>query len=120
MAMYDLSADLLTFHDQHVKLDSDTEKKLAQVRNTNLDRIRNGLDVLGKPRFKDWRNQGGYAMGTVINDPAGASNHDFDARGGMLSSRPRPRRRGAIQHARRHRGAASDQLSRLPPERRRA
>ncbi|URW75050.1 hypothetical protein M9980_10835 [Sphingomonas donggukensis] len=78
MAMYDLSADLLTFHDKHVKLDSDSEKRLAEVRDTNLDRIRNGLADLGKASFKNWRNQGGYAMGTVINDPAGESNHDID------------------------------------------
>lgn len=76
--MYDLSADILTFHDQHVKLETNAEKRLVEVRDTNLKRIRNGLGDLDKPVFKNWRNQGGYAMGTVINDPAGESNHDID------------------------------------------
>lgn len=78
MPQFDLSADLLTFHDQHVKLDDTAKKKLAEVRDINLQRIRDGLGDLGRPIFKDWRNQGGYAMETVINDPAGESNHDID------------------------------------------
>jgi hypothetical protein len=78
MAMFDMAPDLVSFHDQHVKLDSASEKRLSEVRTTNLDRIRDGLGDLGKPSFKAWRNQGGYAMGTVINDPAGESNHDID------------------------------------------
>lgn len=78
MAMYDLAADLLTFHDKHVKLNAEAEKRLIEVRDTNLERIRNGLGDLGKAGFKAWRNQGGYAMKTVINDPAGESDHDID------------------------------------------
>lgn len=54
-------------------------KRLCEVRDLNLGRIRDGLDDLEKPRFKDWRNQGGFAMETVVNDPAGESNHDLDA-----------------------------------------
>jgi hypothetical protein len=78
MPQYDLSAELLSFHDQYVKLDATAKKKLAEVRDKNLQRIRDGLGDLGRPVFKDWRNQGGYAMDTVINDPAGESNHDID------------------------------------------
>lgn len=76
--MYDLSSEILDFHNQYVKLDTDSEKRLVEVRDTNLSRIRNGLGDLGKPVFKNWRNQGGYAMGTVVNDPLGESNHDID------------------------------------------
>jgi len=78
MPQFDLSADLLRFHDQYVKLDDTAKKKLAEVRDINLQRIRDGLGDLSRPIFKDWRNQGGYAMETVINDPAGESNHDID------------------------------------------
>lgn len=78
MTMFDLSADLLAFHDQFVKLGSDAEKRLIETRDTNLQRIRNGLTDLGKPVYKSWRNQGGYAMKTVISDPAGESDHDID------------------------------------------
>lgn len=76
--MYDLSTDILSFHKDYVKLDTDAEKKLAEVRDTNLARIKNGLGDIDKPSYKNWRNQGGYAMGTVINDPAEESNHDID------------------------------------------
>ncbi|MDP3495727.1 MAG: hypothetical protein Q8R82_21680 [Hyphomonadaceae bacterium] len=78
MLQFDLSAELLSFHDQYVKLDDIAKKKLAEVRDTNLQRIRDGLGDLSRPVFKDWRNQGGYAMETVVNDPAGESNHDID------------------------------------------
>jgi hypothetical protein len=76
--MYDLSTDLLSFYDKHVKLDSAAETRLKEVRTLNLSRISSGLVDLGKPDYKGWRNQGGYAMKTVINDPAGESNHDID------------------------------------------
>lgn len=79
MAQYNLSAEVLTFHDQYVRLDEAAVERLRIVRDTNLGRIRLGLDDLDKPRFKSWRNQGGFAMKTVVNDPAGESNHDLDA-----------------------------------------
>ncbi|MHB8283643.1 MAG: nucleotide-binding domain-containing protein [Caulobacteraceae bacterium] len=79
MTQYDLSGEMLAFHDQHVRLNDEAVKRLREVRDLNLDRIRLGLDDLEKPRFKDWRNQGGFAMETVVNDPAGESNHDLDA-----------------------------------------
>lgn len=100
MAMFDMAADMLSFHHQYVKLDAASETRLAEVRKTNLQRIRDGLGDLGKPSFKAWRNQGGYAMGTVINDPAGESNHDIDVAlifekddlpSGALSARQRVR-----------------------------
>lgn len=78
MAQFDLSTEMLSFHDLYVKLDDAAKGKLADVRNTNLHRIRDGLTDLNHPTHKDWRNQGGYAMDTVVNDPAGESNHDID------------------------------------------
>ncbi len=79
MAQYDLSAEVLAFHDQYVRLDEAAVEQLRTVRDTNLERIRLGLDDLEKARFKSWRNQGGFAMKTVVNDPADESNHDLDA-----------------------------------------
>ncbi len=78
MAMYDLLADLLTFYDRHVKLLTTAEERLVEVRDLNLGRISGGLGDLGKADYKAWRNQGGYAMKTVNNDPAGESDHDID------------------------------------------
>ena len=79
MAQYDLAAEILAFHDQHVRLSDADVKVLKDKRDLNLDYIRFGLDDLERPRFKDWRNQGGFAMKTVVNDPAQESNHDLDA-----------------------------------------
>ena len=78
MALYDIAADLRTFHDVYVKLDAEHEKELVRVRDLNLSRIRDGLDDLERPGFKTWIGQGGYAMRTVVNDPLGLSNHDID------------------------------------------
>lgn len=100
MGLYDLSSDMLAFYDKYVKLNAESEKRLVEVRDLNLKRITNGLSDLDKPDFKAWRNQGGYAMKTVIDDPAGESDHDIDVAvifdkddlpSGALSSRQRVR-----------------------------
>lgn len=78
MAVYDLSKDVLAFHDGYVKLDVDDRKRLSTARELNLGRVRNGLAALEKPGFKSCLNQGGYAMQTVVNDPSEQSNHDID------------------------------------------
>lgn len=78
MPMYDLATEILAFHDREVKLDDQARANLASVRDTNLNRVRDGLRDQSKPVFKSWRNQGGYAMDTVVNDPTGESDHDID------------------------------------------
>lgn len=69
--MFDLHNDLEKFYDDHVKLSPTDEKKLAGYRDINLDRIKSGLDKLAEEDgvtyryFDRYRNQGGYAMGTL-------------------------------------------------------
>lgn len=78
--MYDLSADLQKFYDVHVRLGGDRRKKLGECRDTNLDRIDNGLDELADetkqphPHPIDFKNQGGYAMHTINQ----AADNDYD------------------------------------------
>ena len=78
MTQYDMSAELRQFHDTHVKLDDEAVKRLAEVRDLNLQRIRDGLADEGRPLFKATRDQGGFAMKSVINDPDEESKHDID------------------------------------------
>ena len=69
--MFDMHSDLKTFYEDHVRLGKKRRDDLAAVRNANLDRLKRGLDALGEKYgteyryFKEFRNQGGYAMRTL-------------------------------------------------------
>lgn len=78
MAIFDLSKELLIFHDRNVKLNDADRRRLSEVRANNLKRVRDGLVADDRQEFKACLNQGGYAMQTVVNDPAQQSNHDID------------------------------------------
>jgi hypothetical protein len=79
MASYDCTKDFQQYYDNHVRLSSE-RKKLAEVRDTNLQRIREGLADLENetkkphPSFSDSKNQGGYAMHTLNQ----AADNDYD------------------------------------------
>lgn len=84
MTMFDLSADLQIFYDKHVRLGVDRRKKLADHRDLNIVRLKNGLDDLAeeskrpRPHPYDWQNQGGYAMHTLNQDPRADNDYDID------------------------------------------
>jgi hypothetical protein len=84
MTMFDLSADLQIFYDRHVRLGGDRRKKLADHRDLNIVRLKNGLDDLAeeskrpRPHPYDWQNQGGYAMHTLNQDPRDDNDYDID------------------------------------------
>jgi hypothetical protein len=84
MFMYDISADLKIFYDQYVRLGPERRKQLASYRDLNISRLKNGLDDLAKetnrphPHPYDWKNQGGYAMHTLNQDPGGDNDYDID------------------------------------------
>jgi hypothetical protein len=69
--MFDLHKDLNEFFEEHVRLGKKRRDWLAGVRNTNLERLKSGLDSLGDkrgilyPHFQETRDQGGYAMRTL-------------------------------------------------------
>lgn len=44
--MYDITTDLQTFYDDHVRLGKDRRDKLAGYRDSNIQRIKDGLDDL--------------------------------------------------------------------------
>jgi hypothetical protein len=82
--MFDLSTDLQTFYDEDVRLGVDRRAKLAGHRDLNITRLKNGLDDLAeeskrpRPHPYDWKNQGGYAMHTLNQDPRDDNDYDID------------------------------------------
>jgi hypothetical protein len=81
MTMFDLHSDLNTYYNKHVRL-KDERKILAGYRNTNLERLNQGLDAMGEDDDTiyahpiDHRNQGSYAMHTLNQHPDKA--YDID------------------------------------------
>lgn len=77
--MFDVTADLQQFYDQHVRLGSELRADLAAKRDLNLKRLTAGLQDLGKPDWASTQNQGGYAMHTLNQDhPNGDTGYDID------------------------------------------
>lgn len=82
--MYDISAELQIFYDTHVRLGTDLRKQLAEYRELNITRLKNGLDDLAAgtnrphPHPYNYTNQGGYAMHTLNQDPNGDNDYDID------------------------------------------
>lgn len=78
--MFDVSADLKSYYDNHVRLGKVRRDELAGFRDTNLQRLKDGLDALSEEHkvtyayFVDWRNQGSYAMHTLNQ----ADEYDYD------------------------------------------
>jgi adenylyl/guanylyl cyclase-like protein with sensor domain/cyclic GMP-AMP synthase DncV-like protein len=84
MFMYDLTADLQSFYDTFVRLGTDRRKQLGGYRDLNIARLKGGLDDLAaetgrrRPHPYATKNQGGYAMHTLNQDPRGDNGYDID------------------------------------------
>lgn len=82
--MYDISSDLQCFYDHYVRLGGKLRQQLAGYRDLNITRLKNGLDDLAKetnrphPHPYDSKNQGGYAMHTLNQDPNNDNDYDID------------------------------------------
>lgn len=80
--MFHLHDRLNEFYKDHVRLGNDEKKKLAGYRDTNLNRLKSGLDKLGEehdttyPYYQYYRNQGSYAMFTLNQHPD--NEYDID------------------------------------------
>jgi hypothetical protein len=66
--MFDMHKKLNQFYDEHVRLGKERQT-LAEHRDTNLDRLKAGLDKLKYPSSFDHRDQGSYAMYTINQHP---------------------------------------------------
>ena len=80
--MFNLHNTMNEFYREDVRLDSDEKKKLADFRDTNLKRLKSGLDKLGDEDgttyeyYQYYRNQGSYAMFTLNQHPD--NEYDID------------------------------------------
>ena len=80
--MFDLHDKMYEFYKDHVRLDSDERNKLAGYRDTNLERLKSGLDKLGEKHdttyayYQYYRNQGSYATFTLNQHPD--NQYDID------------------------------------------
>lgn len=76
--MYDFSNQVSSFHQQHVRLSNVQRADMKRRRETNLDRVKNGLQKLDKPPFKETINQGGYAQKTMTQPPEADQDSRYD------------------------------------------
>ncbi|CAJ0703520.1 nucleotide-binding domain-containing protein [Ralstonia holmesii] len=69
--MFDVSKNLNTFYENHVRLGAKLRNDLGGYRDLNLQRLTDGLKALGEKKgvvcgtFADSKNQGSYAMHTL-------------------------------------------------------
>ncbi|MFT3895281.1 MAG: nucleotidyltransferase [Anaerolineales bacterium] len=73
--MYNLHKELNTFYEDHVCLKNE-RKTLADHRDTNLERLKTGLNELDYPNSFESKNQGSYAMHTINKHPQ--KDYDID------------------------------------------
>ena len=80
--MFNLHDKMNEFYKDHVRLDRNERKKLAGYRDTNLVRLKSGLDKLGEKHdttyayYQDYYNQGSYATFTINQHPD--NEYDID------------------------------------------
>lgn len=75
--MFNMHKELTTFYLEHVNLTSEQRQMLAGYRDTNIQRLKIGLDKLGFPYPTKIINQGSYAMNTTNQHPA--KDYDIDS-----------------------------------------
>lgn len=78
--MFDLHAKLCEFELNHVRLGTDEKNKLAEYRDINVGRLKDGFDKIGEKDKTQYNmpnetcNQGSYAMNTLNQHP----DNDYD------------------------------------------
>ena len=72
--MYNAHKELFTFYDEYVRLDRDTQSKLTGYRDTNIERLEDGLEELGYAVPIRTCGQGSYAMFTMVQH----ADNDYD------------------------------------------
>lgn len=63
--MYNMSKQVLEFHDEHVKLSEDEKKKLRDYKTLNLGRLEDGLDELNEENGTNYKIAISYEQGSV-------------------------------------------------------
>src|SRR5438874_1083304 len=81
--MYDCSKMISKFHAEHVRLTTGERKDMKKRRDTNVDRVKAGLQENSKPQIVEVISQGGYAMKTMTQPPE-ASDWRYDIDQGLV------------------------------------
>ena len=76
--MYDFSKEISSFHENHVRLSKPQQTEMKERRDTNLNRVKSGLEELEKPSIKETINQGGYAQKTMTQPPEADQESRYD------------------------------------------
>lgn len=76
--MFDYASEIAGFHAECVRLTNPQRADMRSRRQTNLDRVKNGLKELEKPAYVDTINQGGYAQKTMIQPPEADQESRYD------------------------------------------
>jgi hypothetical protein len=74
--MFDCSDDVLAHHDEEVTLPLAERTAMRERRDTNRDRLKNGLKDAKKPAPREFASQGSYAMKTMTQHPE--NDYDID------------------------------------------
>ncbi len=81
--IYDCSTEMTKYHNGKVRLSDNDQSKLRSYRDTNLTRLKNGLEKNDDPAYKKSINQGSYAMNTLNQHP----DNDYDIDVGIIFDR---------------------------------
>lgn len=81
--IFDCANEMTKYHNKKVRLSEEEKTKLRDYRDTNLDRLKSGLDKNGDPAYKDDISQGSYAMHTINQHP----DNDYDIDIGIIFER---------------------------------
>ena len=81
--MKDCHKDITNFHDDRVQLTSNQKTELRNRRDSNRDRVRDGLKTAGLSQPEKFVAQGSFAMSTTIREP----DKDYDIDDGVAFSR---------------------------------
>ena len=115
--MYNCSDDGLGYHNDEVTLPQAERDDMRERRNTNRERLKNGLKKAGKPAPLEFKSQGSYAMKTMVQDPS----KDYDIDDGAYFAKedlvgPRAGELLALEARQMVRDALDDGSFKTPPE----
>ena len=74
--MFDCADDVLAHHDKEVTLPQSDRTAMRDRRNANRDRLKDGLKENDKPKPREFKSQGSYAMKTMVQHPD--NSYDID------------------------------------------
>lgn len=81
--LYNCAREITKFHNKKVRLSKEEQNKLADYRDTNLQRLKNGLEKNKEPAYKKDISQGSYAMKTINQH----HDNDYDIDVGIVFDR---------------------------------